>query len=155
MLLINFNQLLKKGDNQFNFAMGNKYLFLFLLSVLSLFSCSKEEAIIEEVPMIMIPFAGNWTGDLNGEIRGTLTMLVREDGLFFMEIKTIGAGTRNINGTVTEDGVLEGAEPSGDPSVSLKLTGTLELTRGAGEWEAKDTAAGLNEKGEWVVEKEV
>lgn len=145
--------------NPFQFMVNPRFLGLFLLLMLSLFSCSKEE-VIEEIA-VTIPFVGNWSGSLSSGDTGnfTLNMVVKEDGTFSMTlVPDFNFGT--IRGEVTVDGLLEGVARSGSGGGNdniWTLTGLLEDIRGSGDWDLVFTnPSGVQEtiKGSWVAEKD-
>ena len=138
------------------FTKSTRFLGLFLVATLFLFSCGKEEAMEQEV--ITVPFAGTWKGTVNVSGVGTgtvaMTVVIREDGNLTMDFTPLIPFRGPYTGKITEEGILEaGRDTEGE---TTNFTGTLDATRGAGDWDTVQNrpAGEASGKGRWSIEKE-
>ena len=132
----------------------NKYLILFLVAGMCLFSCSSDEDMMEEE--IISPFAGTWSGPLIGNTtaahsNGTINLTVRNDGSLTFRVTAQNGSVTSVVGEVTEAGRVTASAPE-TSTVKSDAKGTLRASTGNGTWTFEQSS--LSIAGTWEVEKD-
>ena len=128
-----------------------KYLILFFLATSILFSCSGDDD--EPIEEVNSPYAGIWSGTMEGDLKGSLTINVSTDGSFFSTSVTM-RGSATWPGFVDDQGSLTGSTTGTDGTI-LSGTGTLTLG-GSGGRGTYSTSGGPDPvvRGTWQVTRD-
>ena len=109
----------------FNWMKKGFYLLLIILSF-SIYSCSKDDDNSSEL-------AGNWGGTFSGDVIGTWTATISENGVVTGTTMVTSLSIEALlNGNVSSDGKFTAT--AGTTSLGYKFDGQLNGSTGSGTW---------------------
>lgn len=104
------------------------YLILILLSF-SIYSCSKDDDNSTEL-------AGNWSGTFTGDVVGTWTATISENGIITGTTKVTNPTVEAaLNGNVSAEGKFTAT--AGTTTLGYNFDGQLNGNSGGGTWKSK------------------